>query len=242
MLYYVGWFCLLLLAPFVVYGMGLLLGYVLSCNNKHQYAKKGVLIGIGSNGFHTEFVFPLQKDDYNWQQKLSILQNSSTTSAYQYLSFGWGDRAIYLDLPAWSELSWSLGFKTLFLPTPSLMRVVGFDKWDEKDYRSLFFFRVSMQEFNQLCDLILASFSLNYRREPISISTSKFDKDNYFFEAKEAYHAFNTCNIWVNRILKKSGIRTALWSPLDKAILFHLKQSKAKVVPLETKAHATKSK
>ena len=112
------------------------------------------------------------------------------------------------------------------------MRIVGFNKWEEKDYQSLFFFRVSKQEFNQLCDLILASFSLNHRLQPVRISTSKFNKDNYFFEAKESYHAFNTCNIWVNKILKKSGIRTALWSPLDKALLYHLKQSKATDVPL----------
>ena len=232
MFLYFGLFLLLLLAPFIGYGLFLLIGYWLPSNRKHRYEKEGILVGIGSNGFHSEFVFPLNPDKYNWQKKLPLLNQNADNLAYQYLSFGWGDRAIYLDLTAWSELSWTLGFKTIFWPTPSLMRIVGFNKWEEKDYQSLFFFRVSKQEFNQLCDLILASFSLNHRLQPVRISTSKFNKDNYFFEAKESYHAFNTCNIWVNKILKKSGIRTALWSPLDKALLYHLKQSKATDVPL----------
>ena len=30
--------------------------------------------------------------------------------------------------------------------------------------------------------------------------------------ANKKYHVFNTCNNWVNRGLKKTGIRTAVWT------------------------------
>ena len=38
-----------------------------------------------------------------------------------------------------------------------------------------------------------------------------------------SYHAFNTCNSWTNRVLASIGVRTAMWSPTDHAILYQLR-------------------
>jgi hypothetical protein len=42
------------------------------------------------------------------------------------------------------------------------------------------------------------------------------------YEAVGSYHAFNTCNLWTNRVFKQIGVKTALWSPFTKDIVYHL--------------------
>jgi len=37
-----------------------------------------------------------------------------------------------------------------------------------------------------------------------------------------SFSLFNTCNVWVNKALKVTGIETSVWSPFDFGVLHHL--------------------
>ena len=57
-----------------------------------------------------------------------------------------------------------------------------------------------------ICDYINKSFLLNDNEE--SIILSKRSVGNIiFYKAKESYHLFNTCNTWLAKGLKESGIQ-----------------------------------
>jgi hypothetical protein len=44
-----------------------------------------------------------------------------------------------------------------------------------------------------------------------------------FYHANGTYHLFDTCNNWANTALKRTGVKTALWSPFGYAIFNHVK-------------------
>ena len=59
---------------------------------------------------------------------------------------------------------------------------------------------------------------------PILIPGKSYGPTDHFYEGTGKYHAFNTCNMWTNRVLKETGVRTAAWSPFTEGILYHLER------------------
>jgi len=46
-----------------------------------------------------------------------------------------------------------------------------------------------------------------------------YTKIDDFYRAKESYSYFNTCNSWVNKGFKESGIKACYWTPFDFGLL-----------------------
>lgn len=69
---------------------------------------------------------------------------------------------------------------------------------------------------------LLASFSTNSKGQFIEIADSGYTNNDRFYEANGSYNFIKTCNEWVNKGLKSAGIKTAIWSPFDRGVLYHL--------------------
>jgi uncharacterized protein (TIGR02117 family) len=124
--------------------------------------------------------------------------------AAELIDIGWGDEAFY-QAP---DFDWNLAYQALFYPTPSTLRMEG-----------IF---ISMLEYFNLSEIVV---ELKINNEQLKIlqgyiSDTIWRDDNnehkilstqylnrvYFFKANGEYHLFNTCNTWLARGLKSSGI------------------------------------
>ena len=77
-------------------------------------------------------------------------------------------------------------------------------------------------QLNDLMAYINASFKKDNLNRKKIIPQKGYSRYDEFYEGVGSYSIFKTCNIWVNKALKKAEVKTALWSPFDKGILFHI--------------------
>ena len=175
-------------------------------------------ICITNNRFHADILLPISdrayKGDNYW--------HNNYKSTDRYLSFGWGDRVFFRNPPTQLGQQLTLGFKALFLPTPSALRV--------RRYRSMpqslevKCVQVSRSNYLQLIEFIQNSLELDERGKKILIS---FDRPNgsSFYAAQDTYSFLYNCNSWTAAALRKANINTPLWAGIPAAIVFHLKSN-----------------
>ena len=138
------------------------------------------------------------------------------------MSFGWGDRVFFINPPTQLGRQLTIGFKALFLPTPSALRV--------RRYRSMpqsleiKCVQVSRTDYLQLMEFIQNSLELDDRGQKILISFDPTDTSS-FYAAKDTYSLLYNCNSWTAAALRKANLNTPLWSGIPTAIVFHLKSS-----------------
>ena len=117
----------------------------------------------------------------------------------RYIEVGWGDRDYY---PAPGFNLW-YAFKALAWPTPSVLHVVGFEQPPAQTFPAseIVELRVSRDGLERLLAYITASFE----RDPAPIATSLY-ATGAFYPSHEKFHLLNTCNVWVARALRTTGI------------------------------------
>ena len=113
----------------------------------------------------------------------------------------------------------------MFIPTPTIMHVIRYDELPQEELR-IEKISISKNQYLHLCSFIFNYFALNEKQEIELIPNVGYNANDNFYHANGVYHAFHTCNYWVNKGLKKIGVRTALWSPLDKGIFYQLEKVK----------------
>lgn len=215
----------------------MILGIIIPKNRRFNENAEGVTIYLTSNGYHTDFILPIQQELFNWQPFIDLENYAITNKDTGYLGLGWGDRAIYLDLAEWSELTLKMGLKTLFWPTPPLLHVTAYDKlpMEDKKLKQLQSITLSPNQYLQLCHYILGFFKVDKQLNVQLLKGKGYTPNDNFYEAIGKYHLFNTCNTWVSRGLSRIGVRTAWWTPIDRGIFYQLQ----KVTPIMTKTTPT---
>lgn len=201
-----------------------LLTFLLSWIPKHRKFKnapEGVEIFIISNGVHTDFVLPTKYLAEAWWKLINIDNFEYSKDQLKYLGFGWGDRGFYLDTPTWAELKFKTAVNAILIPSPTLMHIKGF-KTPPADYKYFEKITISDFQFSKLCHYIFNSFYQNENGEIIHLPDKGYTSNDNFYLAKGSYHAFNTCNFWVNKGLRKIGVRTPIWTPIDRGIFYQL--------------------
>jgi len=215
----------ILLALTIIFSY-LLLAFILplfSINKRFIPSKDGIKIFIISNGIHADFLIPAVNVAFDWRQFLdfSVYQNESETP--RYLGVGWGDRGFYLDTPTWAELKFKTAVNALLWPSPTVMHITAYDDFPE-GYNFVEEIDLNEEQYLNLCAFIARKFRKDdYGKIELLPNVGYTPHDN-FYEAYGAYHAFNTCNYWISRGLKESGVRTPLWTPHDRGIFYHLKK------------------
>jgi len=193
---------------------------IIPVNRSFVPEPNGINIYIASNGVHTDFVLPVKTSIMDWQ---SLFTDDHFTDGWlyaPYVAFGWGDRGFYLKTPEWKDLRLNTAVNALFIPSASVMHVTLWPKPVEDEYTV----KVSLteQEYQNLVDYIMNSFRWGPEDRVIRIDHPGYGDYDLFFESSLAFHLFRTCNVWTNQGLKKSGIRTSLWTPYDRPILYQL--------------------
>ena len=148
--------------------------------------------------WHTALVFNTEDID------TTLIPEAKYFTGAELIDIGWGDEAFY----QYPEFDWDLAYQALFYSTPSTLRVEGI--------------YISIQQYFDLSEIVIElkinseqlRILLKYIRDTIwkdengedKILSTQYLNRVYFFKAKGKYNLFNTCNTWLARGLKQSGL------------------------------------
>jgi uncharacterized protein (TIGR02117 family) len=139
------------------------------------------------------------------------LQDLKIDAHDQYFSFAWGDRNFYLNTPTWADLTFKNAFIALFLKSPTLINVTGYQvirtNWVE--------IKMDKNQLAKLNNYLFNSFYLNDAHQKVLVQHQFYTANDNFYEAKGNYTCFKTCNSWVNSGFKQSDLKSCLWTPFD---------------------------
>lgn len=148
--------------------------------------------------WHTAIVFSTQ------ELNSDLFRQFNSFSQFSLIDIGWGDEEFY-QYPGFDP---DLAFKALFYPTPSALRVEGINLTKE-DYFALseivIELEVSDEQFKDICTFINITFYINDYGESVILNRKVAGKI-IFYKSVGSYHLLNTCNTWLAKGLRESGI------------------------------------
>lgn len=208
--------CTTFLSALMLYFTIVMLGSVVPTPGEDQ--KEEVKIYIQSNGVHTDVVVPLINALKDWTKLIDTSDFQLNKNA-TFIAFGWGDKGFFLDTPTWAELRASTALKAIFLPSPCAMHVeLKMNEPSEKDnVRGAL---ISKENYLNLADYIENSFELRSNK-PRRIEGASYWGYDCFYEAKDSYHLFNTCNSWTNGAIKSAGLTTASFAAFPNTVMWY---------------------
>lgn len=227
-----GIFILVILG--ILIGLLLLIpvGTIIPINRKYQPVINGVNIYLSSNGMHTDFIVPTQNNLFDWTTLIDSQPYEKDLTQYPYLGIGWGDWNFYVELDAWENLTPQLAARALLNPkTKTLMHITAYDELPTPE-RRVEKVSISPQQYLSLCTFIQSGFCFNDQEEVQLLTGLGYEPTDNFYKATGSYHYFHTCNYWVNKGLKKIGVRTSLWTPIDRGMFYQLGKVKDDVLML----------
>ena len=199
---------LLLVALSVYMSVALILSSI-TVNPKTKNSAENFTVYLLTNGVHLDIVVPKENNIKDWETVLSIPARYS--AQVKYISFGWGDKAFYMNTPEWSDLKASTAFQAIFLKNPSAMHVTYYHQITVNDHCVAI--SIDSVEYAKLTAQIQDKLKNDSGNKAILIPDFSYGSDDQFYESKGIYHLFNTCNTWVNTVLKKSGMKARFWTP-----------------------------
>lgn len=173
-----------------------------------------------TSGVHIDLVLPTSVLPANF------LRQAKPSPGAKFIAFGWGDKGFYLETPTWAELKPSVAAKAMLIKSPTVMHLTDYFQEEGSWYP------IPLRE-DQLSDIIaylMTGFQMNEINQLIEIPGTGYTDHDRFFEGHGSYHCFMTCNTWINRGLKRAGVRTAVWAAHEAGVLRYF-QPYAQAIP-----------
>jgi len=185
---------------------------LISTSPKDIPCQKNNDIFVSTNGIHLDIILTKEKLPIEFQQNLALGNN------VKYVAFGWGDKGFYLETPTWEDLKFSTAINAMFLKSEAVMHVtkyrIRYNHWQSVP--------ICDYQLKPILEHIQSSFTKDASGKIEEIPNAGYTRFDTFYEANGSYNLINTCNSWVNRALKAANIKTSIWSPFDKGILYQL--------------------
>ena len=197
------------------YGLAGIGGSLIPSNPGWQEPETGITLYVHDNGIHTGLVLPRTNAIADWSDLVRPEHLTDPRYASEYLLFGWGDRAFYLETPTWGDLRPSTAFAALFGSEASLVHVDHIAAPQQaNDLRAI---RVTPDQYRLIAAAIRARFALDGAGQ--SQPVTGYGRADVFYEAHGRYNAFNTCNEWTGSVLRGAGVRVGVWTPFNFSVM-----------------------
>lgn len=180
---------------------------------------KGISIYIYNTGIHTDILVPVRTKNWDWQQYFNLKLIANQSVSINYLAFGLGDRAYFLETYTGTSLPIVTIMKAMFLPTPSAMRVLAYQNIPQQYEIKCAI--ITKTNYRRLMEFINNSFQLDTQGNKINLLVDT----NYgggFYAAKGSYSILRACNDWTAEGMELAGVKTPLWSGLSSSIMYHI--------------------
>ncbi|MGB3512582.1 MAG: DUF2459 domain-containing protein [Microcoleaceae cyanobacterium] len=181
--------------------------------------EKGIPIYIYNSGIHTDILVPVTTKIWDWQQHFNLNLIVNPSDSINYLAFGFGDRAYFLETYTGTSSPIAITLKALFLPTPSAMRVLAYRNIPQQyEIKCVI---ITQSNYRKLMEFINDSFQFDAQSNRINLTIDP----NYgggFYAAKGSYSILKGCNDWTAEGLRLAGVNTPVWSGLSSSIMYHV--------------------
>jgi len=216
---YLKWIISIFILIIVLYLIFAFIFSIIPVNRKAD-SSTDLDIYIKSNGVHLDIVLPLRNEIKDWTTDIWIAHEIIHRA--NFVSFGWGDKLFYLNTPEWSDLTFRTAFIATFLKSPSALHIDYYEDLQIDDKCRMI--PISREQYRTIVNFIEDSFLHDSSDNKILIKGFQTTDYDCFYEAEKSYNLFNTCNTWTNKCLKKSGIKSCLWTPFDRGTLYHYRK------------------
>ena len=207
----------------LLYSLAGLLCFLIPVNKQFLNIQRDIEIFVVSNGVHVDYVLPSISPYFNWKEVLDYRHFHTPFAENNFLGIGWGDRGFYLEVDEWANLKPKVAARAMLIPSPTLMHVTMHPELP-KNQKRLESIHLSIEQYLQLCDYI-CSFFKQCENGVIILPGKGYTPNDNFYEAMGSYHAFGTCNFWINRGLIQIGVRAPIWSHGGGGIFYQLKKA-----------------
>lgn len=195
------------------YGAAGLIGGAVPVNRAWRAPERGIEIWVESNGIHTGIVVPKVAAGVDWR---SLARPEHLTdpryALYDHLSFGWGERAFYLETPTWAEVKPATVLAAAFGSARTLVHVDHVPRpRPTGDARRVV---VTEEQYRRLARVIAASVA------PGAKHHRGYGPYDAFYDGTGKYSAFRTCNSWTGAALAAAGVRVGWWTPFPVTVMW----------------------
>lgn len=195
----------------------------ITVNRNFQPDPNGIEIFVLSNGVHTDIIVPAATAAIDWRTIFDPTTfNPPPAAEPAYVGFGWGDKNLYENVPTWDDLTVPIFVNSMFVPSTSTMRVTYYLNKPTATpmIRPVM---ISQAQYEILVAEIEAAFTYSATGQPENLNCCWYNsQSDNFYGSPKSYHVLRTCNNWTNRTLKRTGVPTALWTPMHDNILKHI--------------------
>lgn len=176
-------------------------------------------IHLVSGPIHVDFLLPL---DATTRAHFAALtpHGIDVQNAYaDWLLVGWGAHEFYTSTGSYTDLSATAVWRGI-TGDNSVLRVDTVGPLLEPDRFA--HIDLTEKEYSRLRDAILASFDTTPRGDLRPLDAPGFTQTDRFFAAKGRFNILRTCNTWIARVLRASGVRFGVWTPTPYAVTLSL--------------------
>lgn len=200
------------MALVVVYALAGMIGGVLPTNRHWTPPQQGVTIWVESNGVHTGIVMPKVAAGVDWRGLARPEHLADPRyGRYDHVSFGWGERAFYLETPTWADVKARTVLAAAIGSSRTLVHVDHLPRPRAgADVRQVV---LRPDEYRRLAGHIAAYVV------PGGARFRGYGGRDAFYESTGRYSAIATCNAWTGRALREAGVRVGAWTPFPGGVL-----------------------
>lgn len=190
-----------------------LIGGAVPVNRAWRAPEQGIRIFVESNGVHTGIVVPKLAAGIDWRDLARPEHLADPRYArHRYLSFGWGERAFYLETATWADVKLRTVLAAAAGSGDTLVHLdhIALPEVGD-DVRSVV---LRPDEYRRLAAFIRASFAERPGRHP------GYGPYDAFYQARGRYSARRTCNAWTGEALAHAGVRVGWWTPFPETVMW----------------------
>jgi len=175
---------------------------------------------VHSNGVHVDLVLPVVTDVIDWRTVADPNDTDAVeaAAACPFISFGWGAREFYLNVPEWRDLTPGVAFRAICGLGGSALHT-----WYEpvpREGEDCVRIGLDRASYARLVAFIRESGVRGDDGRFVPVVTSvRYGRRDAFYVGVGHYRPWNSCNTWANRALKVCGVRCCAWSAFPGPIL-----------------------
>ena len=162
---------------------------------------------------HTDLLIPLNeqtKSRLDWLDAHGVDVSHADT---QWLLIGWGARDFYTQTGSYRDLSFTTVAKAVF-GDRSVLRLDLFGPIETSDLTMNV--HLSEAQGSALLSFIEESFAYGNETRPLELNG--YSETDMFFPAMGGFNIVQTCNQWVSRALRASGLRFGKWTQVPATV------------------------